>query len=59
MICPTCQQSWGLYRELLPDGKIIISCLNGKCNYKSKPMERRDAEDLGLKKISEIKRDWD
>jgi hypothetical protein len=58
MNCPTCGNAWGLYKELLPDGKVIICCFAGKCNYRSQPMERHDAEKLGLKKISEVKKEW-
>ena len=57
MNCPICQQSWGLYKELLPDGKVIICCLNGNCNYKSQPLDRHDAEKI--LPISELKKQWE
>ena len=52
-MCPQCGGD-GLYKELLPDGKAKLICM--QCKWKSEPVERHLA--VEAESIQEKRKDW-
>ncbi len=61
-VCPNCHKSCYLYREILPNGKSIISCLGIDCNFKSEEFNHHKENNIPkntvIPTIQKIKDEW-